>query len=187
MSVPSSTMLQTRTGKAMFIERLACLAPLPSQIRKSCPMNQPTIAALAEALDDEYKARATYRAVIAAFGPVQPFVNIVASEERHIAALIALYGRYGLDPPADEWEGRIEAPASVMTACGAAVRGEEENAAMYQRLLAVVDKPDVRAVLLRLQSASRDRHLPAFRRCAGRGVGGGGRGQQRRRTRWSSG
>jgi hypothetical protein len=150
-------------------------------------MNQPTIAALAEALDDEYKARATYRAVIAAFGPVQPFVNIVASEERHIAALIMLYGRYGLDPPADEWAGRVEAPASVTAACEAAVRGEEENAAMYQRLLAVVDKPDVRAVLLRLQSASRDRHLPAFRRCAGRGVGGGGRGQQRRRTRWSSG
>jgi hypothetical protein len=151
-------------------------------------MNQPTVAALAEALDDEYKSRATYRKVIAAFGPVQPFVNIEASEGRHIAALISLYERYGLEPPADEWEGRVEAPASVTAACEAAVRDEEENAAMYNRLLAVVDKPDVRAVLLRLQSASRDRHLPAFRRCAERGgAAGGGRGPNRRRRRCASG
>jgi len=188
VSVPSSTMLQTRTGKAIFVGWLAWLAPAPSQIWKRCAMNQPTVAVLAEALEDEYKARATYRRVIAAFGPVQPFVNIEASEGRHIAALIALYERYGLEPPADEWEGRIEAPASVTAACEAAIRGEEENAAMYERLLAVVDEPDVRVVLLRLRSASQERHLPAFRRCAERGdVAGGGRGPNRRRRRRASG
>jgi len=151
-------------------------------------MNQATVAALAEALQDEFKSRATYRRVIAAFGPVQPFVNIEASEGRHITALISLYERYGLEPPTEEWEGRIEAPASVTAACEAAIRGEEENAAMYERLLAVVDEPDVRAVLLRLRSASQERHLPAFRRCAERGdVAGGGRGPNRRRRRRASG
>jgi len=151
-------------------------------------LNQDTVAALAEALQDEFKARATYRKVIAAFGRVQPFVNIEASEGRHIAALISLYERYGLEPPADEWEGRIEAPSSVMAACEAAMRGEEENAAIYERLLAVVDEPDVRAVLLRLQSASQERHLPAFRRCTERGDGaGGGAGPHRRRGRWAGG
>ena len=33
--------------------------------------------ALNESLQDEYKARATYRAIIQAFGPVRPFINIV--------------------------------------------------------------------------------------------------------------
>lgn len=36
---------------------------------------------------------------------------------------------------------------------------------MYDRLLAVVEESDCRAVLENLQAASRDRHLPAFRRC----------------------
>ena len=38
--------------------------------------------ALVAALDDEYHARATYRAVINAFGDVRPFVNIVESDVR---------------------------------------------------------------------------------------------------------
>lgn len=42
-----------------------------------------------EALDDEYKARATYRKVIEAFGPVRPFVNIVEAEDRHAEAIEA--------------------------------------------------------------------------------------------------
>jgi hypothetical protein len=49
-----------------------------------------TIKALCEALDDEYKARATYRKVIEAFGPIRPFVNIVEAEDRHAKALLAL-------------------------------------------------------------------------------------------------
>lgn len=48
-----------------------------------------TRAALDHALDDEYRARATYRAVLARFGLVRPFVNIVESEGRHIEALAA--------------------------------------------------------------------------------------------------
>lgn len=44
----------------------------------------PDFTALCEALDDEYKARAIYRAVIGRFGPVLPFANIVHSEQRHL-------------------------------------------------------------------------------------------------------
>ncbi len=36
--------------------------------------------ALGEALDDEYKARATYRVVISKFGKIRPFVNILESD-----------------------------------------------------------------------------------------------------------
>lgn len=51
--------------------------------------------ALMEALMDEYKARATYRLILARFGSIHPFVNIVESEERHIRALVPLFQKYG--------------------------------------------------------------------------------------------
>jgi len=50
-------------------------------------------------IEDEYKARATYRRVIETFGSVQPFSNIVESEGRHISALLSLFERYDLTPP----------------------------------------------------------------------------------------
>lgn len=150
-----------------------------------------TRAALAEALDDEYQAQATYRAVIAAFGAVPPFVNIVEAEERHAAALLALFDRFGETPPVDRWTGKVKAPETLAEACAAAVAAEVDNAAMYERLLAAVDHPAVRRVLENLQAASRDNHLPAFRRCLAResggrrgdGGGGGAGGGRRRRHR----
>lgn len=39
--------------------------------------------ALRAALDDEYRAEATYAAVITAFGEVRPFINIIEAERRH--------------------------------------------------------------------------------------------------------
>ena len=65
-----------------------------------------------------------------------------------------------------------------------------ENIALYERLIAATDLPDVIDVLRRLQAASRDHHLPAFQRCAeqgsapqgGQGFGRGkGRGSGRGR------
>lgn len=120
---------------------------------------------LTEALEDEYKARATYRKVIERFGPVRPFVNIVESEERHAGALQALFGRYGLPVPEDHWPERVAVPETLGEACRNAAAAERENLAMYDRLIAASDEPDVRRVLENLRSASRDRHLPAFERC----------------------
>lgn len=128
-------------------------------------MNEQTVAALNEALQDEFKARAIYNKVIETFGPIRPFINIVEAEGRHASALLRQFKRLGLKPPKDEWAGRVEAPASIAIACEEAVAAEIENAEMYDRLLAVVDDPTVRDVLLNLQDASQSRHLPAFRRC----------------------
>ena len=127
-------------------------------------MHEQTIAALTEALEDEYKARATYRKVIEAFGPVRPFINIVEAEDRHASALLRQFERLGIQPPPDTWADRIAAPESIAAACEAAVAAEIENAEMYERLLDLVDDPSVRNVLLNLQDASQNRHLPAFRR-----------------------
>ncbi len=143
-------------------------------------MTSPTEAALREALDDEYKARATYRAVIAAFGPVRPFVNIVEAEQRHIDALLALFAARGWTAPSDIWADRVETPENIEAACRDGVEAEIENGEMYDRLLAAAaDDPEVIRVFRRLQAASQDNHLPAFRRCVekasddGRGMGGG--------------
>lgn len=136
------------------------------------------VAALHEALEDEYRAWATYDQVIADFGSVRPFVNIRDAEARHIEALATVFARHGLELPANPWPGKVDRYATVQAACEAGVAAEIANGAMYERLLAVVRQPDVVTVLRRLQEASRLRHLAAFRRCAEArpaGCGGGHR------------
>lgn len=133
-----------------------------------------TIEALREALDDEYKARATYRKVIEAFGSVRPFVNIVEAEDRHAQALLALFDRFGVEPPPDSWPRRVAAPRTLADACRAGVAAEIENEAMYDRLLQQITEPAVLIVMKRLQRASQEQHLPAFRRCLERETSEGG-------------
>jgi rubrerythrin len=127
--------------------------------------------ALAEALDDEYKAMATYEAVIAAFGPVRPFVNIVEAERRHADALLQLHETYDIEPQPNRWRGTITPPATLVEACAAGVAAEIENAELYDRLMAMVDLPDVLRVFTALRDASQQRHLDAFRRCVARQSG----------------
>jgi rubrerythrin len=130
---------------------------------------------LQEAIIDEYTAIASYEAVIKAFGPVRPFVNIVEAERTHVNALLPLLERYGIPVPEDTWSTQLRTPASLLEACKIAVDAEKANVAMYDKLLSATQAPDVRAVLLRLQEASRDRHLPAFERCVARESGRGRR------------
>ena len=150
-------------------------------------MTEGLSSALIEAIDDEYKARATYRHVISKFGELSPFINIVEAESRHIEALLPLFKKYGISIPEDNWESHIESPASVLEACQAGVRAEIENAEMYARLLESVKQyPDVQFVLEQLQRASRENHLPAFQRCVERGgdaKAGMGKRRQHRRGR----
>ena len=140
---------------------------------------------LVEAINDEYKARATYRLVIEKFGEIRPFINIVDAESRHIDALLPLFAKYNIPVPEDDWVTRIEVPESVREACEVGVEAEIENGEMYDRLLKSSEGySDIQHVLQQLQRASVENHLPAFQRCVERGEGGGqGRGRQRRRGR----
>ena len=141
-------------------------------------MNIPLQHILTEALEDEYKARAMYRKVIARFGPVRPFVNIVEAEEKHIAALIPLFKQNDIPIPEDNWDSQLQAPDTLLEACQAGVDAEIENMDMYERLLKANQDADVAFVLSNLQVASRDNHLPAFQRCLEHR---GGRGQKEHR------
>lgn len=129
-------------------------------------LSKTEIGALLEALDDEYRAFATYGQVISDFGPVRPFINIRESEGRHIAALKRLFHRYGVPVPENSWMGRAARYGSIEEACRAGVEAEIANAALYERLLASTRRPDILRVYRALQDASQQRHLRAFRRCA---------------------
>jgi len=124
--------------------------------------------ALEDALDDEYKAHTTYDQVIHDLGPVRPFVNIVDAETRHVSALLSLFEKYGIAAPPNRWPGKVSRFSSVHEACAAAVQGEIENVALYDRVLKTTRRPDILSVYQALRSASLDRHLPAFQRCAQR-------------------
>ena len=127
-----------------------------------------TIDALCEALDDEYKAWATYDQVISDFGEVRPFINIRDSEERHIQALCSLFDFYGIPVPRNNWPGKVKQYKSLHEACAAGVAAEITNGKMYERLLKSTERSDILTVLANLQEASQQRHLAAFQRCVER-------------------
>lgn len=135
-------------------------------------LNQLEIAALQEALDDEYRAWATYDQVIRDFGEVRPFINIRDAEARHIQALHSLFSRYGLPFPTNSWVGKVPRYQSLKEACIAGVAAEIENNRLYDRLFASTHRPDILTVFRNLQAASQQRHLPAFQRCAERSRNG---------------
>ena len=72
----------------------------------------------------------------------------------------------GMDVPPNEWTGSVPTFDSLGEACAAGVEAEIENADLYDRLLDMVDNPDVIRVFTALQQASLTKHLPAFERCA---------------------
>jgi hypothetical protein len=139
-------------------------------------LTETEVRALNDALDDEYRAWATYDQVIADFGETRPFSNIRAAEARHIEALCAVFARHGLPVPENPWPGKVARYASLQAACEAGVAAEIANGALYERLLASTQRPDILRVFRNLKEASQERHLGAFQRCAQRGSGRGGHG-----------
>lgn len=127
---------------------------------------QTTETALLAAIQDEYKARATYQRVIDTFGSVFPFSRIVLSESQHVQALSVLFAGYGVAVPEDTLYAQVPTFASVQDACAAGAQAEIENIALYDQLLAQVTEPDIIQVFTRLQWVSQNNHLPAFEQCA---------------------
>ena len=156
-----------RHGRGHEHGRGVCASPA---VGTSRPLTDDEHAAVLEALDDEYRALAFYAAVLDRFPDAMPFAHIVAAEGRHAAALAALLRADGRAVPENHHLGspetRARVPASVACACDIAVEAEIDNVGLYvERLLpAVAERPDLVALFTQLMEASRDRHLPAFRR-----------------------
>lgn len=117
------------------------------------------------ALFDEYKAYETYSKVVANFGQIAPFSNIVAAEQNHIDAMLNLCATYGITPPINTWAGKINIAPTMTENCEIGVAAEIDNIKMYDYLLSFVIEPDVRDIFFRVQAASFNNHLPAFRQC----------------------
>jgi rubrerythrin len=133
--------------------------------------------ALVKAVNDERHAQALYQAVINRYGEARPFSNIIKAERQHERLLLELFKTYHLAIPTNPWKDRnIEVPDTLKMACSTAIKAEEENIALYERLLKVVKEPDIREVFQRLHDASKNNHLPAFKRCA---ANAGRRGRRR--------
>ncbi len=134
------------------------------------PLSEEAHRAVLEALDDEYRAFALYGAILERFPGALPFAHIVEAEARHAAFLASVLRDHGREVPANPHIGSPEmreaVPDSIAKACAIAVEAEIDNAALYtDRLMPMVaDHPDIVDVFTRLMEASRDRHLPAFRR-----------------------
>jgi hypothetical protein len=122
--------------------------------------------ALLTALQDEYKAWSVYDQVIDDLDAGRPFTNIQRAEEKHIAALVTLFDRYGLDIPSNEWPGNVPTFDTLADACEAGVQAEIDNAEIYDDLFSMVDHADILRVFEALQRASQTKHLPAFEQCA---------------------
>jgi hypothetical protein len=114
---------------------------------------------------DEYHAYETYKKVIEKFGLVEPFANIIKAEQNHIDATLALLQKYGVEPPFNDWAERIEIPDTIIECCEVGVAAELDNIKMYDNLLLHTKESDIQDMFFRLQAASFNNHLPAFRSC----------------------
>jgi hypothetical protein len=115
------------------------------------------------ATTSKYKTCALYRMVLQAFGPVQPFKDLLKLEEKYQMVLTGLARRYNYPLPADEWEGQVEIPVSFVEACEEAIQLELENDGLYISLMQDGLDPALQRVLLRMRNVSLSSHQPSFR------------------------
>ncbi len=127
-------------------------------------------AALVAAIDEEYRARAFHLAVLERFPGALPFAHVVEAEGRHAEAIAAILRAQGVAVPADVHAGseamRRAVPATLACACDIALAAEIDNVDLFvdHLLPRVEEHPAIIELFTRLMEASRDRHLPAFRR-----------------------
>ncbi len=131
----------------------------------SAPLDAAEVAALTEAINEEYGALNTYQAAIAQFGNIYPFSQIARSEQQHVDALARLFTKYGLPVPANPGLATTPTWDSLAAACQTGVEAEIADAALYDQLKPSVDNADILRVFANLQAASLNSHLPAFEAC----------------------
>lgn len=118
------------------------------------------------AIYDEFHAYEMYSKVIEKFGALPPFSNIVLSEQRHFMSLMTLMQKYEIPIPVNDWASKIIVPDDFVECCERGVVEELKNIKMYDNLILYAGEyVDILDVLYRLQAASYNNHLPAFRRC----------------------
>lgn len=112
-------------------------------------------------INDEYKARAEYQAIIDEFGAQTPFANLVRAETMHISALTRLFEAYELEVPSDNGSKYAVVPDSLEEAYAIGVKAEVDNIALYDKYLDEDLPVIVKRVFTSLQNAS-ENHKATF-------------------------
>lgn len=86
-------------------------------------------------IEDEYKARAEYVALVEKFGEIAPFINLIKAETNHINALVNQFNVYGLEIPADNGSEFAVVPATLAEAYAIGIQAETSNIALYENFL----------------------------------------------------
>jgi len=112
-------------------------------------------------INDEYKARAEYQAIVDEFGTQAPFNQLIRAETMHIKALTRLFEAYGLDVPSDLGNTYAVVPSSIEEAYTIGVKAEKDNIALYEKYLEKDLPTSVERVFTNLKNASQ-KHLATF-------------------------
>lgn len=124
------------------------------------------LEAMAQAIQSEFFAENTYLRVLADFGRVLPFQDIMYAQQRHSEAIAYLFVARGLEVPLSEWDiNNVPVFQSVQAACLAAVRGEQDIVALYDELLRLSLPPDIDQVFTANRNTSLNNRLPSFESC----------------------
>ncbi|MBZ0214007.1 MAG: DUF2202 domain-containing protein [Nitrospirae bacterium] len=156
------------------------ITPLIATLALTFALGGDAKSALTESLMDEYRAHATYTAVIGKFGAFRPFSNIVRAEEMHISLVQAEMRVHGLavppnpfarkeDESSEEHAKRLGVPATRLDAAKDALKLERDQGPLYDKLTTPDLPESVRSLFARLKRDSIERHLVAFERYVGRG------------------
>jgi len=142
----------------------------PVQVNlESITVDDPLYEVLDTALQDEYRAEATYGAAIEVYGETRPFTRIVLAEGRHVSAVARLIQKRGV--PVPDWDSdAYPIPADfnqleIAEACALGHEAEIQNVAMYDEFIGIGLPADVESVFQSLQTASELNHQAAFSRC----------------------
>jgi hypothetical protein len=118
-------------------------------------------AMLTVLINDEYKARAEYEALVDEFGDQNPFTSLIKAETNHSNALAGLFDAFDLDVPEDNGADYAVVPDSLQEAYEIGIQAEIDNIALYEDYLKL-DLPDaVEQVFENLMTAS-EHHLATF-------------------------
>ncbi len=112
-------------------------------------------------INDEYKARAEYLALVEEFGSVSPFVQLINAETMHVEALSNLFIAYDLAIPSDNGADFAVVPDTLEEAYAIGVQAEIDNIALYENYLDLDLPIAVQTVFENLMNAS-EHHLAAF-------------------------
>lgn len=118
-------------------------------------------ATLTVLIEDEYKARAEYVALVEKFGEVAPFTNLIKAETNHINALVNQFNVYGLDVPADNGSEFAVVPATLAEAYAIGIQAEISNIALYENFLKQDFPVTIERTFTNLMNAS-VKHLATF-------------------------